>query len=71
MLRSYEPEVSKAPVRDFAEKIMDWGNLVFVGLVIGQLVPGTMPFRWTLFILGILCFFVAYGVGRFLMKGGE
>ena len=34
---------------------MDWGNLVFTGLVIGQLVPGSNPVRWFLFSLGILC----------------
>ena len=38
----------------FAEKTMDWGNLVFIGLVIGQLVPGTSLFRLALFILGEL-----------------
>jgi len=32
-----------------AEKIMDWGDLVFTGLVIAQFVPGTDPFQWLFF----------------------
>lgn len=54
----------------FAEKTMDWGNLVFVGLVIGQLVPGTSPFRLALFILGVLGMAGAYALAYFLLKGG-
>ncbi len=53
-----------------AEKTMDWGNLVFVGLVIGQLVPGTSPFRFVLFILGVLGMVGAYALAYILMKGG-
>ena len=54
----------------FAEKTMDWGNLVFVGLVIGQLVPAASPFRLALFILGILSMGGAYTLAYFLLKGG-
>ncbi len=54
----------------FAEKTMDWGNLVFVGLVIGQLVPGSSPFRLALFILGVLGMAGAYAFAYFLLKGG-
>lgn len=54
----------------FAEKTMDWGNLVFVGLVIGQLVPGSSPFRLALFILGVLGMAGAYAFAYILLKGG-
>jgi ABC-type Fe3+-siderophore transport system permease subunit len=56
-----------------AEKFMEWGNLVFVGLVIGQLVPGTASFRWWLFIAGLLGMGLAYLVGVLLLKlkGGD
>ena len=54
----------------FAEKTMDWGNLVFIGLVIGQLVPGSSPFRLTLLILGVLGMAGAYAFAYLLMKGG-
>ncbi|MBE7433144.1 MAG: hypothetical protein HS100_04460 [Anaerolineales bacterium] len=52
-----------------AGKIMDWGNLVFVGFVIGQIVPGTSPIRWGMFLLGICGFAGAYIVANQLMKG--
>ena len=52
-----------------ADKIMDWGNLVFVGFVIGQFVPGTAPIRWGMFLLGICSFAGAYIVANQLMKG--
>jgi len=48
---------------------MDWGNLVFVGFVIGQIVPGTAPIRWGMFLLGVCCFAGAYVVAYQLMKG--
>jgi len=47
---------------------MDWGNLVFTGLVIGQLVPGTSPFRWTLFLLGVIGIVGAYITAYKIMK---
>lgn len=52
-----------------ADKIMDWGNLVFVGFVVGQIVPGTAPIRWGMFLLGVCCFAGAYVVAYQLMKG--
>jgi predicted permease len=56
-----------------AEKIMDWGNLVFTGLVIAQFVPGTDSFQWLLFLVGLLGIVVAYISGILLMKtkGGD
>lgn len=53
-----------------AGKIMDWGNLVFVGLVISQLIPGTDPFSFTIANIGILVAVLAYVVAYALMKGG-
>ena len=55
----------------FAEKTMDWGNLVFIGLVIGQLVPGASPFRFALFILGVLGMAGAYALAYLLLRGGD
>jgi len=53
-----------------SEKVMDWGNLVFTGLVIGQLVPGPSPFRWILLLLGVMGITGAYATAYFLMKRG-
>lgn len=55
----------------FAEKVMEWGNLVFVGLVIAQFVPGTTPFRFGLLIAGLLNFLGAYWIAFYVTKGGE
>lgn len=60
--------LTKTQIGIIAEKLMDWGNLVFIGLAIGQLVPGTAPFRSILFFLGVLVMMVAYGAGYLLMK---
>ncbi len=56
-----------------AEKLMDWGNLVFTGLVIAQFVPGNTTFKWWLFIAGLLGIGLAYIFGIMLMKtkGGD
>lgn len=54
----------------FAEKIMELGNLVFVGLVIGQVVPGTGAFRLGMAITGIVDLAGAYLVAYYIMKGG-
>ena len=56
-----------------AEKIMDWGNLVFTGLVIAQFVPGVASFQWQFFFAGLLGIVMAYISGISLMKtkGGE
>jgi len=39
-------KLSKEQRGGIAEKIMNWGNLVFTGVVIAQLVPGTTPFQY-------------------------
>jgi hypothetical protein len=49
---------------------MEWGNLVFVGLVIGQIVPGTGPFRLSMVFAGLVSIVVSYMVAYYLMKGG-
>ena len=52
-----------------AEKVMEWGNLVFVGLVIAQAVPGGLfDFRVALF--GVAGLVGAYFVASRMMKGG-
>ena len=62
--------LKKTQISLVSEKIMDWGNLVFIGLAIGQLVPGTSPFRATLFFLGVLGMIGAYATAYFLMRRG-
>ncbi len=62
--------LKKAQIELVSEKIMDWGNLIFVGLVIGQLVPGTAPMRLMLLFLGILGMVGAYATAYFLMRRG-
>lgn len=56
-----------------AEKVMDWGNLVFTGLVIAQFVPGVASFQWQFLIAGLLGITIAYISGILLMKtnGGD
>ncbi len=54
-----------------AEKTMEWGNLVFTGLVIGQFVPGTDPFHPIMILAGIVSMAGAYALAYFLMKGGD
>ena len=55
----------------FAEKFMDWGNLVFAGLVVAQIVPGTSPFRPGMYVVGLTSITGAYLVAYLLMRGGE
>lgn len=52
----------------FAEKLMEWGNLTFAGLVVGQLVPGTGPFRLNMIFAGITNMVLAYGVAYYLTR---
>ena len=53
-----------------AEKVMELGNLIFIGLVIVQIVPG--PFIKILSaLLGCIIFVLTYGIAYQLMKGGE
>ena len=54
----------------FAEKLMEWGNLVFTGLVIAQIVPGTGPFRLGIAAAGVFAMVVAYLLAYYIMKGG-
>ncbi|PIS18131.1 hypothetical protein COW38_04540 [Candidatus Collierbacteria bacterium CG17_big_fil_post_rev_8_21_14_2_50_45_7] len=60
--------LTKSQVGIFAEKIMDWGNLAFVGLVIGQLVPGTNQVKSTLLLFGFLGILLAYSIAYLLLK---
>lgn len=53
-----------------AEKIMEWGNLVFVGLVIAQIVPGPEQFSSGVAISGLVVAVVAYSLAYVIMKGG-
>jgi hypothetical protein len=52
-----------------AEKILEWGNLVFVGLVIAQFVPGPLS-DFYLVIAGIGSIAGAYWIGLRIMRGG-
>ena len=54
----------------YAKGIIEWGNLVFIGLVVAQFVPGTYPFRKGILVVGILIFVGAYIAAYFLTKGG-
>jgi hypothetical protein len=56
-----------------AEKIMEWGNLVFTGLVVAQFAPGATSFQWLFIFAGSLVMVIAYVSGVLLMKmkGGE
>lgn len=54
-----------------AEKIMEWGNLVFAGLVIGQFVAGK-EINLLLFILGACGIIIAYCISLLIMlRGGR
>jgi len=53
-----------------AEKVMEWGNLIFVGLVIAQLVPGTEPFQPEMVISGLGGINFAYWFATLIMRGG-
>ena len=53
------------------EKIMEWGNLVFAGMVISQFVPG-IEFNMQFAMLGYLSLITAYFVATQIMrKGGD
>ena len=53
-----------------AEKIMEWGNLVFAGLVIAQLVPGIAACRLSMVVAGLISIAGACLIAIVLMKGG-
>lgn len=52
-----------------AEKIMEWGNLVFAGLVIGQFVAGK-EINLLLFVLGACGIIIAYCIALLVMLRG-
>jgi hypothetical protein len=52
-----------------AEKIMDWGNLVFAGLVVSQAFSNR--FSWSHALTGGVVFAIAYLVAVLMMRGGE
>lgn len=57
-----------------AEKVMEWGNLVFAGLVVGQFVPGTEQLRYSMIAFGVIAILGAYLLALWMMKrqrGGE
>jgi len=60
--------MNQAQRTKFAEKLMDWGNLTFAGLVIGQIVPGTAPFRVSMVFAGVVSMALAYAVAYYLMQ---
>ena len=50
-----------------AEKLMDLGNLVVTGLVIGQFVSGmeiSLPLMFGGFFFGILCYIISFLITR-------
>lgn len=53
-----------------AEKIMEWGNLVFVTSSVGQFVS-PQPFNRPLAIIGAVLTLLAYTMALRIMKGGR
>lgn len=53
------------------QKVMEWGNLLFGGLVVAQFIPGTSQFRPLLFLIGVTGMFGGYIIGIQIMRGGE
>ena len=47
---------------------MDWGNLVFGGFVIAQIVPGDSSFKILAFGVGLASLIAAYYVAYLLTK---
>lgn len=52
----------------FAEKIMDWGNLFFAGLVLAQFVPKISEFNWILLLIGAIGLVISYSLAYHIMK---
>ena len=63
-------KLSSEERRVFAEHLMEWGNLVFVGLVI-TVVFDSVPFALARLVLGVLSLAVSYWIAIQLMRGGE
>ncbi len=54
---------------ELAPKLMEWGNLVFVGLTIAQFVPGPFNTQSALFILyGYFVWITAYIAALLLLR---
>ena len=51
-----------------AEKIMEWGNLVFLGLVVTQILSDAIDVPAAL--VGVVAFAGAYFIAEQIMKGG-
>lgn len=59
-------ELTRSQRTEVASKVMDWGNFVFVGLVISQIVPG--PTRSLVIeFAGVITFAGAYTFAHWLM----
>ena len=54
-----------------AGKLMGWGNLVFVGLVVAQIVPATNNFRLGVAFAGFSCIATAYFFAFLILRGGD
>ena len=52
-----------------AEKIMEWGNLAFIGLVIAQIIPGDLVDPRAAYF-GVAALVGAYFVADQIMRGG-
>ena len=73
MLPAMRRKLSKQQRSILAEKLMDWGNLVFVGLVIGQFVPSRTSIQWGFIFAGMLGIILAYFMSMMLLlikRGG-
>lgn len=63
--------LTKQQRQQYADKIMDWGNLVFVGLTITQAFDN-LPYALARFVIGSGVFAGAYTIAYLLTrKGGE
>jgi len=51
-----------------AEKFMDWGNLVFTGLIIAQFASGGRLVNLWLGLIGVI---IVYFIGIYVAKGGD
>jgi hypothetical protein len=63
-------KLSYAERGKIAEKLMDWGNLVFVGLAITQVFSG-VPLTLVRVFVGALALAGAYWFAIRLMEGGD
>ena len=61
--------LTEADRRSVAEKLMEWGNLLFVALVVGQFFSDIVNLPAVL--VGSIAFAGAYYLARKMMKGGD